>query len=128
MIDVCGNDGAAARDFCPHKLGCYLVRDVGTETFAYDVDGEANCGLCTKKELSSRSLHAANFDSLLPSQIFSDRDEFHFRRDDSLACIPKLRDRMTSRCSKWLRLRGAVSYFLTFIPSYLHRFPFALAR
>ena len=44
MIDVCGNDGAAARDFGPHKLRCYFVRDIGTKSFLLDVDGETIAG------------------------------------------------------------------------------------
>ena len=34
VIDVGGNDCAAARDFGPHKLRCYFFRDVGAERFA----------------------------------------------------------------------------------------------
>ena len=34
MIDVCGNDGAAAGDFGPHEFGCDLVGDVRTERVA----------------------------------------------------------------------------------------------
>ena len=34
MIDVCGNDGATARDFGADEFGSYLVWDVCTERVA----------------------------------------------------------------------------------------------
>ena len=34
MIDVCGNDGATARDFGADEFGCYFARNICTERFA----------------------------------------------------------------------------------------------
>src|SRR5215467_9461784 len=56
--------------------------------------------------------------NLLATEIFTDRDEFHFRRDDSLARVPKLRDWMTGRCVQ-RTARPAVAPYLS-----IERWPF----
>ena len=100
MIDVCGNDGAAAGDFRPHEFGCYLARDVGTESFRLDADGEANCGHVRR---SIRSIVRMSDAARFASEIFSDRDEFHLGRDDPCLAYTSCVTAMTSRCAKRLR-------------------------
>src|SRR6266545_6456409 len=100
MIDVRGNDGAPARDFLPNEFRCDLARNVCTERFARMlltkivsvVAAAVGCGAAVS---GARRTAICGYRRWIRVPILANRDEFHFRRDDSLARIIQLRDGMT---------------------------------
>ncbi len=73
MINVVGDDGAAAGDLTADELGSDHLRDGRTETFA-------------------RMLAAQLLAQTIESLVFADRDKFHFGRDDAAPGIVHLAD------------------------------------
>ena len=82
MVDVGGDDGAAAGDLIADELRRYLVGDVCAPRVAGMLVGQriGRC-LCVLAELSQ-------------AHVFTDSDILHLRRDDALLRVPKLGDRM----------------------------------
>src|SRR6266516_3804317 len=89
MIDIRWNDGAAASNFTPDELRGDFARDARTKRFA--------AMLVAKIVRCYRAVpRGARAPQNFASEIFSDRDELHFGRDDAAARVPKLRDAAAS--------------------------------
>ncbi len=73
MIDVVGNDGAAAGDFVADEFRGDELGNAGAEALA---------GVLAFQQ----------FGQAVETLVFADGDKFHFRRDDALTCIVHLRD------------------------------------
>ena len=73
VVDVGGDDGAAARHFVAHELGRDDLRDRRAEGFA---------GMLALQQ----------FAQALALLVFADGDELHLRRDDAAAGVVHLRD------------------------------------
>ena len=71
MVDVGGNDGAAAGHFVAHEFGRDDGGNRGAETVAGMLAGE-------------------EFRQIVAALVFADGDKFHFRRDDALARVVHL--------------------------------------
>ena len=74
MVDVSGNDRPAACDLLPNEIRGYLFWERGTKTLARMLIGQQTCGAC-----------------FLQFHVFAYRDVFHFRRDNTFACVVHLR-------------------------------------
>jgi len=108
VIDVGGDDCAAARYFLPDEFRCDVRLDVCAERFAgmlliqvvaesyrrFDSVIAAAVGCSTA--VSARRYGVS---------VFANRDEFHLRRDDSLASVPKLGDWVVCRSAQRLTPR-----------------------
>jgi len=78
MIDVGGNDSPPARN-----LGTDQLR------------GDSSAHGSSKGLGISRGAITRRGDFVVAAQVFPDRDEFHFRRDDALSGVVKLGDYST---------------------------------
>ena len=77
MVDVGGNDRAAARDFAAHELRRDEVRNRCAEALTR---------VLARHQLRQRLQHC------LALEVFADGDELHLRRDDAAARVMHLRD------------------------------------
>ena len=78
MIDIRRYDGPASCHFFADKFRCDVLRDAGAEGFARMLETKAGPVTCGR------------FKGFFSSEIFPDRDEFHFRRDDTPTCVRQL--------------------------------------
>ena len=86
VVDVGGDDGAAAGDLFADELRRYLVGDVRAPRVAGMLVGQ-RVGRRLAKRLGV-------LPELGQAHVFANGDELHFRRDDALFRIPILGDRM----------------------------------
>ncbi len=77
VVDVGGDDGAAAGDFGADEFGGDVIGDFGAEAFAVLDFGADFC------------------QRLAAAEVFADGDIFHFGRDDAAAGVGDLRDSLT---------------------------------
>ena len=97
MINVCGDDRAAARDFGADELGsdgisnCRLpIADwfgagmTEVQIVARDIPSRS----ARRRTVRARPRAPQNF----AAEILANRDEFHLGSDDALASVPQLRD------------------------------------
>ncbi len=114
MVDVGGDDGAAAGDFGADEFGgdfardrrrrsdspgCWWARESRGVTQAsclyvgVHLDAGCGAGACRRDAFSTCQAGRLTYgDARRP--ILADGDKFHLRRDDALARIPELRDGM----------------------------------
>ena len=90
VIDVGGNDGAAARDLVAHELGGDGLRNRGAEVLPRVLPAQ---------ELRERA-HL-----LLPALVLADRDELHLRRDHAAARVVHLRHVHARPRTAWIALQ-----------------------
>ncbi|MCG3163193.1 MAG: hypothetical protein JMDDDDMK_04576 [Acidobacteria bacterium] len=81
VIDVGGNDRAPARDFIANKFGRDELRDARAKAFTAMLVIEA-VALAVGQSVKRH----------LPSEVFTDGDEFHFGSDDAATSVMHLRD------------------------------------
>ncbi len=87
VVDVVGDDGAAARDFAAHEFGRDLVLQAGTEVLARML------AVHQRGELGAhRAGLVQAFQIGRTVVVLADGDELHLRRDDALARVMHLRD------------------------------------
>ncbi len=88
MVDVAGDDGAAARDLAAHEFRRHERRHRGAEAFAV---GERGFGA---------------FELLLAAEVFAGRDVDHLLGDDAGAGEFELRDHVAVEAAQRLVMRG----------------------
>src|SRR5439155_21649262 len=98
MIDVRRNNGAAARNLCPHELRCYLFRDVGAETLSGVLMSEVVAGEFGM--FGSDSVFFIPHSAFRIPHLFSDCDELHLGRNDATPRVSELCD-SAGLCSEW---------------------------
>src|SRR5205814_2029520 len=105
VIDVRRNDRAPARDLAPNEFGRNLARDIRAKGFASVLLAKIVCItgslLLERTGVSPARTNQQAGSPLAPQArclcCFANGDELHFWRDDSLARIPELRDRLAGR-------------------------------
>src|SRR6266516_4396699 len=99
MIDIRWNDGAAASNFTPDELRGDFARDARTKRFA--------AMLVAKIVRCYRAVpRGARAPQNFASEIFSDRDELHFVRDDAASRVHELRYGATIARTQRFSARG----------------------
>ena len=97
MINVGGDDGAAARDFITDEFGRDQMGDRGAKGLA--------CMLAQHPLghfFAFGTCGAQTFDVLLAAEIFANRDKLHFRGNDPAAGVVHLRDVGTGLGAAWM--------------------------
>src|SRR5258707_6297655 len=92
MIDVRGNDGAAAGDFVAHEFGSDVFRNRGAEGLASVlVEERVSRSAGILPALFFVAIAAKDGRAPFTSQILANRDELHLGRDDALLRVMHLR-------------------------------------
>ena len=90
MIDVCGNDGATARDLGADEFGSDRIANCRLPIADWFGAGMAEVqivALAAVRRGAERCGRGARAPQNFATEIFSNRDELHFWRDDSLSRV-----------------------------------------